>query len=169
MSCWLRNRASLWGLKHGWAPLLHLSSCLAAADSYSLLPAASIQGLATSSFFPIGRPLCPTPDWALHSRRRVGALPLNPLRPNYRDCRRNGEEMQSYSALIEDAFNTFLRPLWPLYVSDEAESPPVGLKNIYLFVTKGKEHSDLWLRYLRGGGCDLGRRISSKTRIEEAR
>lgn len=46
--------------------------------------------------------------------------------------------MQSYFALIEDVFNTFLRPPWPLYVSDEAESPPVGLENIYLFETKAK-------------------------------
>lgn len=89
-----------------------------------------------AAFSSIGRLLGPAPDWALRSRRRVGALPLNPLRPNYRDCRRNGEEMQSYFALIEDAFNTFLWPLWPLYVSNEAESPPVGLTYIYLFVTE---------------------------------
>lgn len=48
--------------------------------------------------------------------------------------------MQSYFALIEDVFNSLLGPPWPLYVSD---GPQWEFKNIYLFVTKGIEHSDL--------------------------
>lgn len=123
VSCIVWNSGSLWGLKPGW---VHLSSRLAAADSGYILPAASIHGPMTSSFSP---PRPPLQDFggALHSRRRAGALPLNPPRPNYRDSRRNHEEMQSYFALIEDVFNTLLRPPWPLYVWDETESPAVGL------------------------------------------
>lgn len=100
-------------------------------------------GPGDQQLFPSGCPLGPTAGWAPHSKKKSWSILAKSTETQLRGLQEESRaETQSYFALIKDVFNTLLRPPWPLYVSDETESSAVGLKNIYLFVTKA-ENTDL--------------------------
>lgn len=85
-----------------------------------------------------------------NSGRRARGLPPNPPRPNYRDCRRNHDKMQSYFALIEDVFNTLLGPTAATWCLGWNRDPHGGALNHISVWDKGTEQCDLWVQTFQG-------------------